>query len=59
MLVGGNGGALFTVQASTNLAGAGNWAALFTTNSPPLPFRWTDSNPGNLPQRFYRVLIGP
>ena len=56
LLVTGDAGPDYTVQASTNLA---NWLNLFTTNSPALPFNWFDSDAGNFPQRFYRVLLGP
>jgi hypothetical protein len=56
LLVTGDAGPDYTVQASTNLA---NWLNLFTTNSPALPFNCSDSDAGNFPQRFYRVLLGP
>jgi hypothetical protein len=46
------------VQTSTNL-GDPNWHTLFTTNSPALPFQWTDSSIADAPLKFYRVLIGP
>jgi hypothetical protein len=46
----------YTIQASTNLA---VWTNLFTTNSPALPFLWTDTNSPALPRRFYRLLLGP
>ena len=46
----------YSIEASTNLS---NWATLFTTNSPTLPFTWTDSNATNFPRRFYRVQLGP
>ena len=42
--------------ASTNLS---NWTTLLTTNSPPVPFNWTDTNAGSFLKRFYRVLLGP
>jgi hypothetical protein len=45
-----------TVQASTNLT---NWTNVLVTNSPSLPFNWTDTNAGSLVKRFYRVLLGP
>ncbi len=45
--------ASYTITASTNLANT-NWVTLFTTNSPTMPFTFTDTN-ANLPQRFYRV----
>ncbi len=51
----GDPGPDYTIQFSTNLI---TWANCFTSNSPPLPFDWTDSN-SLLPQRFYRLLLGP
>jgi carbonic anhydrase/acetyltransferase-like protein (isoleucine patch superfamily) len=54
--VNGQAGPDYTVQVSTNLA---DWSALFTTNSPPLPFSWTDPNPAVGPVQFYRLLLGP
>ncbi|MSU60168.1 MAG: hypothetical protein EXS35_18690 [Pedosphaera sp.] len=56
LLVSGDAGPDYTVQSSTNLA---DWLNLFTTNSPALPFNWSDPNAGNFPQRFYRILLGP
>jgi hypothetical protein len=47
------------VQASTNLDDPGSWVTLFATNAPITPFRWTESSVSNLPQRYYRVLLGP
>jgi hypothetical protein len=49
----------YKIQTSTNLALAGGWTTVFTTNSPILPLRWTDSNPLNFSKRFYRVQLGP
>jgi autotransporter-associated beta strand protein len=46
----------YTVQASTNLA---SWTNLLVTNSPTLPFNWTDTNTGSFLKRFYRVLLNP
>jgi hypothetical protein len=54
--VNGDSGPDYTIEASTNLAA---WTALFTTNSPALPFSWTDTNSTALPQRFYRLRLGP
>jgi hypothetical protein len=54
--IGGDAGPDYTIQASTNLV---NWASLLTTNSPALPFFWSDSDSTNFSQRFYRVLLGP
>jgi hypothetical protein len=52
----GDFGPDYTVQATTNLV---DWTNLFTTNSPTLPFNWTDTNAAGLLKRFYRVLLGP
>ncbi len=56
LLVTGDVGPDYTLQASTNLA---TWTNLFTTNSPVTPFNWTDPNAGSFLWRFYRVLLGP
>src|SRR6185503_1506626 len=52
----GDPGPDYTVEASTNLT---NWSVLLTTNSPTLPFDWTDTNAASFLQRFYRVILGP
>jgi hypothetical protein len=54
--VSGDFGPDYTIQASPNLT---DWSALFTTNSPALPFNWNDSEFTSWPARFYRVLLGP
>lgn len=54
--VNGDFGPDYTIQASTNLM---DWFALFTTNSPTVPFAWNDSDSPSWPTRFYRVLLGP
>ena len=51
----GASGPDYQIQTSTNLI---NWSAIFTTNSPVLPFAWTNSISG-LPINFFRVLVGP
>ncbi|HEV2438387.1 MAG TPA: immunoglobulin domain-containing protein [Verrucomicrobiae bacterium] len=56
LTVAGEIGPDYAVQASTNLAG---WQTLFTTNSPPAPFDWIDTNTSTFPVRFYRVVLGP
>lgn len=56
LLIQGDAGPDYTVQASTNLMA---WEDVFTTNSPPLPFGWTDTNYPALQQRFYRLLLKP
>jgi hypothetical protein len=52
----GESGPDYTVQASTNLL---DWVTVFTTNTPALPFQWTDPETTNVPGRFYRVLLEP
>jgi hypothetical protein len=58
LTVNGQTGPDYTLQVSTNLAD-GNWTTLFTTNSPPSPFTFTDPNAGAQPVQFYRILLGP
>ena len=53
--VNGQSGPDYAIETSTNLT---QWSNVFTTNSPVLPFIWTDAAP-NSPLRFYRVKIGP
>jgi len=54
--ISGDFGPDYIIQDSTNLAA---WANLFTTNSPALPFTWTDANSTYSPQRFYRLQLAP
>ncbi|MGD0258818.1 MAG: cellulase family glycosylhydrolase [Verrucomicrobiota bacterium] len=53
--VGGQSGPDYAIETSTNLT---QWSNVFTTNSPVLPFNWTDTNSA-APRRFYRVKLGP
>jgi hypothetical protein len=53
--VSGQSGPDYAIEISTNLT---QWSNVFITNSPALPFVWTDTNPA-APQRFYRVKLGP
>jgi hypothetical protein len=53
--VGGQSGPDYAIETSTNLT---QWSNVFTTNSPVLPFIWTDTNSA-APRRFYRVKLGP
>jgi hypothetical protein len=46
----------YLVEASSNLL---NWTTVFATNSPTTPFSWIDSETNQLPQRYYRVRLGP
>jgi hypothetical protein len=54
--IAGDMGPDYTIQASTNLL---NWSALFTTNSPALPFNWSDPATADFNQRYFRILLGP
>jgi len=53
--VSGQSGPDYAIETSTNLM---QWSSLLLTNSPALPFNWTDAST-NLPLRFYRVKLGP
>lgn len=55
LTVNGPQGPDYTLWTSTDLL---NWQALFTTNSPPIPFTVTDTHSTD-PQRFYKFQIGP
>jgi hypothetical protein len=56
MVVTGDYGPDYSIEASTNLL---FWTTLLTTNSPALPFYWLDADTNSVPQRFYRVRLGP
>ncbi len=53
--VSGQSGPDYAVETSTNLT---QWSTVIITNSPALPFDWTDTNSA-APMRFYRVKLGP
>ncbi len=53
--ISGQSGPDYAVETSTNLT---QWSTVFVTNSPALPFVWTDTNSAE-PQRFYRIKLGP
>jgi hypothetical protein len=59
LLISGDAGPDYTVLATTNLALPSAWDTLLTTNSPALPFRFTEPAASNYHQRYYRVLLGP
>ncbi|HSU56280.1 MAG TPA: DNRLRE domain-containing protein, partial [Candidatus Dormibacteraeota bacterium] len=52
--VNGATGPDYQIQASTNLL---DWNAVFTTNSPLIPFVWTNNI--TVPVNFFRALVGP
>ncbi len=54
--INGSTGPDYTIQKSTNLI---SWIPLSTSNSPSLPYFWTDTNAMSNPSLFYRVLLGP
>ena len=56
LTVSGELGPDYAVQASTDLA---SWNTVFRTNSPAMPFQWSDPDSGTFPARFYRILVGP
>jgi hypothetical protein len=53
--VNGSSGPDYQIQSSSNLV---NWSAVLTTNSPAIPFVWTN-NTTNGPMNFFRILVGP
>ena len=55
LTVNGPQGPDYTVWTSTNLT---VWQALFTTNSPAVPYTFIDTNLAG-PAKFYRFQIGP
>jgi pectin methylesterase-like acyl-CoA thioesterase len=56
LTVSGQTGPDYAVQASTNLV---DWQTVFQTNSPAMPFDWSDPNSGTYSAQFYRVVVGP
>lgn len=54
--ISGSTGPDYQIQTSTNLV---NWTVATNILSPALPLNWSDPDPANFPQRFYRVLLGP
>jgi hypothetical protein len=53
--ISGQSGPDYEIQTSTNLT---QWSAVFTTNSPAMPFSWQDLAATNS-AGFYRVVVGP
>lgn len=56
MRVSGDFGPDYQMWSSTNLT---DWQMLQQSNSPPLPFTWSDANFPNYSSQFYRVLLSP
>ena len=54
--VNGASGPDYQILSSTNLT---DWSAVFTTNSPAMPFIWTNSIINGPPNDFFRILVGP
>lgn len=54
--VSGDSGPDYSILVSTNLI---SWTPLLTTNSPAMPFTFTDPAAANYPRRFYRIQLGP
>ncbi len=51
----GDYGPDYTIQATSNLVPPISWVTLFRSNSPTLPFTWTDADGPGKPLQFYRV----
>jgi hypothetical protein len=56
LLIAGDAGPDYAVESSTNLV---DWATVFSTSSPALPFAWTDTNASHAPLNVYRVRLEP
>jgi hypothetical protein len=56
-MIGGSAGPDYSIYTTTNLAG--DWTLLLKSNSPALPFLFSDPAPADSAQKFYRVLLGP
>jgi len=54
--ISGQSGPDYAIETSTNLT---QWSNVFITNSPAVPFVWTDTRTSNSLQRFYRIKLGP
>ena len=54
--INGDAGPDYTVQVSTNLTA---WNPVCTSNSPPMPFFWADTNSLSNPMTFYRIQLKP
>ena len=54
--ISGQQGPDYGIETSTNLV---DWRNLLVTNSPLMPWTWIDTNQVNLPERFFRIKVGP
>jgi len=54
--VSGDVGPDYTIRATVDFI---TWQTIFSTNSPAMPFNWSDTNANLHPFRFYQVIIGP
>lgn len=59
LLVQGDAGPDYVLQASTNLSAAANWIPVLTNAAAVPPFQWSDPLGGAFSQRFYRVQLAP
>lgn len=59
LLVSGDAGPDYIIQATTNLSFPTVWKTLSTSNSPMPPFGFSDPAATNFSRRYYRVLLGP
>ena len=58
MLVSGDAGAVYVVQATTNLVNP-LWVPIATNVSPAPPFLFSDRSAANFSRQFYRVVLPP
>jgi len=54
--VSGDTGPDYAIRATTDFV---TWQTIFSTNSPAMPFNWSDTNANLYPFRFYQVILGP
>jgi hypothetical protein len=54
--VNGDSGPDYAIEISSNLV---EWNTLLITNSPSMPWAWTNTDSAILPAQFYRIKTGP
>ena len=59
MLIGGDAGPDYVVEASTNLANSSTWVPIATNFSATPPYYWSDPVPAGFDQKYYRVRLAP